>query len=181
MVLYTMLHMKYVLTGGPGFGKTAIIAELSRRGYNTSPELYDTFIASEIANGGKRLPWIDRHACDDAVLPHRIEAFYAAPTEGCTFFDRGIADYLGFCAVNDVRPQAHWVAAAEACRYDGVFVTPPWPDIFVSNAVRHETYQKAIRTHEAILEGYRRLRYRPIEIPHLPIEQRADYVLGLVL
>lgn len=49
-----------IVTGGPGAGKTTLIAELARRGLATSPEAGRAVIRDQRAVGGAGLPWIDR-------------------------------------------------------------------------------------------------------------------------
>ncbi|NIY98449.1 AAA family ATPase, partial [Salipiger sp. HF18] len=50
----------FVVTGGPGVGKTSLITELARRGFHTNPESGRAIIREEMARGGDALPWADR-------------------------------------------------------------------------------------------------------------------------
>ncbi len=47
----------FVVTGGPGAGKTSLITELSRRGLHTTPESDRAIIREEVASGGDALLW----------------------------------------------------------------------------------------------------------------------------
>lgn len=47
----------FVVTGGPGAGKTSLITELTRRRFHTIPESDRAIIREEIASGGDALPW----------------------------------------------------------------------------------------------------------------------------
>ena len=64
----------FVVTGGPGAGKTSLITELSRRGFHTIPESGRAIIREEMQSGGDALPWADRMAYWSAtcapVAPH---------------------------------------------------------------------------------------------------------------
>ncbi|WP_414897005.1 AAA family ATPase [Rhodovulum sp. YEN HP10] len=45
----------FVLTGGPGAGKTSLITELACRGFHTIPESGRAVIREEMASGGDAL------------------------------------------------------------------------------------------------------------------------------
>jgi len=46
----------YILTGGPGTGKTSVLEELEKRGYAVKPEAATMLIRQELANG-ITAPW----------------------------------------------------------------------------------------------------------------------------
>ena len=48
---------KYVITGGPGIGKTTVIEILSSRGYEIVPEAARIIIEEEQINDSDALPW----------------------------------------------------------------------------------------------------------------------------
>ncbi|WP_434290434.1 AAA family ATPase [Celeribacter sp. SCSIO 80788] len=83
----------FVVTGGPGAGKTSLITELARRGFHTVPESGRAIIREEIARGGDALPWADRMAYAERMLERDLSAYSAAHTlSGPVIFDRGTPD-----------------------------------------------------------------------------------------
>lgn len=46
----------FVVTGGPGAGKTSLITELARGGFHTIPESGRVIIREEMQSGGDALP-----------------------------------------------------------------------------------------------------------------------------
>jgi predicted ATPase len=58
------MHLKtsnlFVISGGPGAGKTIILLELARLGFRYVPEVARQIIQEQIQSGGKALPWADR-------------------------------------------------------------------------------------------------------------------------
>ena len=50
----------YVITGGPGSGKTSLLDALAARGYERSVEAGRALIQQQVAIGGCALPWADR-------------------------------------------------------------------------------------------------------------------------
>ena len=49
----------YVITGGPGTGKTSLIEELKTVGYQTVKEVARDIIKEQQLQGGNALPWKD--------------------------------------------------------------------------------------------------------------------------
>jgi predicted ATPase len=52
----------FVITGGPGSGKSALVDALLQRGICTMPEAGRAIIQDQVAIGGEALPWSDRRA-----------------------------------------------------------------------------------------------------------------------
>ncbi|WP_028562347.1 ATP/GTP-binding protein [Paenibacillus pinihumi] len=46
-----------VITGGPGCGKTTLLNELQKNGYNYVPEVARKIIQTQVSSGGDALPW----------------------------------------------------------------------------------------------------------------------------
>lgn len=70
----------FVVTGGPGSGKTSLITELARRGFHTIPESGRVIIREEMQSGGDALPWADRIAYAERMLERDLRAHSAART-----------------------------------------------------------------------------------------------------
>ena len=49
----------YILSGGPGSGKTALINALAKQGLPCMPEAGRAIIQDQMAIGGSALPWGD--------------------------------------------------------------------------------------------------------------------------
>ena len=83
----------FVVTGGPGAGKTSLITELARRGFHTVPESGRAIIRDEVQSGGDALPWADRPAFAQKMLERDLDAYSAAQAlTGPVIFDRGLPD-----------------------------------------------------------------------------------------
>ncbi|WP_394153429.1 AAA family ATPase [Loktanella salsilacus] len=65
----------FVVTGGPGAGKTSLITELARRGFHTIPESGRAINCEEVASGGDALPWADRIAYAGRILERDLRAY----------------------------------------------------------------------------------------------------------
>lgn len=68
----------FVVTGGPGVGKTSLITELARHGLHTTPKSGRAIIREEMARGGDALPWADRMAYAEQMLERDLRAYSTA-------------------------------------------------------------------------------------------------------
>jgi predicted ATPase len=172
----------HVLTGGPGSGKTTLIHALKARGYATAPEAGRTVIREQLAVGGKALPWTDRQLFAERMLTFDLRNYAEAlEASGPVFFDRGVPDVVGYLELCNLPVPAAAMDAADTYRYArGVFILPPWPDIFRQDAERKQSFKEAERTYRAMITVYSRLGYDLVGVPQGPIDARADFVLARI-
>ncbi len=168
----------FVVTGGPGAGKTSLITELARRGFHTIPESGRAVIREEMQSGGDALPWADRMAYAEQMLERGLRAYEDAQAlSGPVIFDRGIPDIMGYLTLCGLPLPPHVAAAAKAARYNArIFLAPFWDDIFTQDAERKQTRAEAEATGAAMREIYTALGYEITELPCTDIASRADFV-----
>ena len=165
----------YVLTGGPCAGKTTTINELSKRGHPVLAEparlIIDEKLAAgetiqEIVGDPEWLPSIVRRAYQQEDLVPRTEPF---------FFDRAIPDSLAYYRLANRPIEDFFQAAMNEIRYRKVFLL----DLvdFKNDEGRPETPEQAMIIHGTIREAYIDQGYEIVEVPVLPVEERADFVL----
>ena len=65
------MNKKYIITGAPGTGKTAIINCLKKQGFSCSNEISREIITEQIASGGNVLPWKNLDAFSERVATMR--------------------------------------------------------------------------------------------------------------
>jgi predicted ATPase len=172
-------HSYFVITGGPGAGKTSLIAELGRRGHISVEEAGRAIIRQQRAIGGTALHTANRVLFRELMLSHMIDRYeQAADGDDPVFFDRGIPGLIGYCRLIGVPVPDHIRRAADVYRYNAaVFVTPPWPEIYAQDHERHQDFAEAARTYEVMVEGYREAGYTLVELPKASVTERADFVL----
>jgi predicted ATPase len=172
----------FVLTGGPGSGKTTLIEALKLAGFATSPEAGRGIIRHQSAIGGSALPWQDRALFAELMLSWELRSWQAAhDLPGPVFFDRGVPDTLGYCRLIDLPTPAHAKQAAAKFRYNSrVFIAPPWPDIFTQDSERKQTLDEAERTYCSLANVYTELGYELVRLPLAPVEARLRFVLAEV-
>ena len=131
---------KVIVTGGPGAGKTALLAELAARGYLCIPDNARAIIRERKQRGESPRPEPAEFARE--ILCRDIETYRATPDERVAFFDRGIPDAL--CMLDAVG----LLSTVELDRYlseypyaHTVIVVPPWREIYRVDSERDQTFE----------------------------------------
>ena len=172
----------FVLTGGPGSGKSAIIEALHRAGYARSAEAGRGVIQDQVSIGGPALPWHDPGLFAELMLSWDLRSYRMAErAAGPVFFDRGVVDVLGYLRLSGRPVPRHMTAAVETFRYNRrAFIAPPWEEIYRKDGERKQAFAEAVRTYDAMVAAYSESNYELIEIPFSPVEQRAQFVLETI-
>ena len=168
----------FIITGGPGSGKTSLIAALGERGVWTAPEAGRAVIQDQVVIGGDALPWGDRARFAELMLSWELRTWRDATAQPATaVLDRGLPDVLGYLRLCGLPEPPSFRRACEMFRYaPTVFIAPPWPEIFGQDAERRQDWDEARRTHGAMREVYAELGYALTALPLGSIEERADFV-----
>jgi predicted ATPase len=169
----------FVLTGGPGSGKSSLIDALQASGYARSYEAGRSIIQDQIAIGGRALPWVDPALFAEMMLCWELCSYQTAQRQtGLVFFDRGVPDVLGYLRLLDLPVAEHVRKAASTFRYNRrVFIAPPWPAIYRQDRERKQDFEAAVTTYEAVLATYTALGYDLVEIPRVSVDERVRFVL----
>lgn len=172
----------FVITGGPGSGKSTLVAALAAEGIAHMPEAGRTIIRDQLAIGGTALPWCDPSAFAEQMLGWELRSYRAAlALEGPVVFDRGIPDVAGYLRLSGLPVPEHVAQAAARFRYhQRVFVAPPWQDIFRQDAERRQSWETAQATFAAMVDVYTGLGYALLPLPLAPIEERVRFVRDLI-
>jgi predicted ATPase len=170
----------FVMTGGPGTGRTTSLRELERRGYCCVPEVPRAIIRRQVAGGGDALPWANTARYTELMLRGSIEVYQAnSSATRPTFFDRGIPDVWCYAKLVGLDATAEIEAACENYRYNQtVFIAPSWREIYSTDDERKQSFDEAVRTHEVMVEAYRSCGYQLIELPRVSVDERAEFVIA---
>jgi predicted ATPase len=170
----------FVVTGGPGSGKSALIDALQTLGYARSVEAGRSIIQDQVAIGGRALPWSDPSLFAETMLSWEMRSYHIAQQHQSVpvFFDRGVPDVLGYLRLLSKPVPEHMQKAAHTFRYNRrVFIAPPWQEIFRQDRERKQDFGEAVRTYEALVATYTDLAYTLVEIPRVAVEERVRFVL----
>jgi predicted ATPase len=168
---------RVVITGGPGVGKTTLVAELDARGYATVAESARAIISERRAQGLSPRP--EPAAFAREILRRDIEKYQASSTQsGWVFFDRSVIEGLGM--LNEAAPLPPSELAGAVREYpfhSPVFILPPWSAIYTTDTERDHSFPWVAHVHTGLVRWYRSCGYALCEVPCLPVAARAEFVL----
>ncbi|RUR05595.1 AAA family ATPase [Legionella sp. km772] len=174
----------YLLTGGPGSGKSSVLHYLKIQSHRVVEEAARAILKEQKRRKGNATQFGDRAQFCQLMLRQSLEDFktHLSCTEKI-FFDRGLPDLLGYKSIaNDAR----WTSIIEKVelanleyRYNQeVFLFPPWQEIYTLDDERSHSFSQASQAYDLIKEALLEANYFPIEIPKVPIEERAQFILS---
>ncbi|NTV67282.1 MAG: AAA family ATPase [Chlorobaculum sp.] len=176
----TKTTRRFIITGGPGSGKSTLIATLQQRGHRCYPEVSRELIRREARRPGGVMPWNDLEAFARLAFTEMLRQHdHAAEAGERCFFDRALPDIFGYLQRSGLDIPESWLDEHRRCRYQRTaFILPPWPEIYVNDSERPQTFTEAEALHDAIRRVYESLGYDLLEVPRLAVEARCEFVLG---
>lgn len=174
-----MCNHMFVITGGPGSGKSSLIDALAATGIEHMPEAGRAIIQDQVRINGPALPWSDRMAFAELMLGWELRSHREAlAVPGPVLMDRGVPDVLGYLTLCALPVPEHIRRAAERYRYNPrVFIAPFWAEIFTQDAERKQDATEAEATFNVMATTYSNLGYALIELPRASIEERVSFVM----
>jgi predicted ATPase len=166
-----------IISGCSSGGKSTLIVEFGRRGYAVVEEPGRRIVNEELASGGSALPWVDGIAFARRVIAMALADRAAAGSlDGWVFFDRGLIDAAA--ALQHLTGEPALTAFGQANRYHRrVFLAPPWPEIYGTDAERRHGLDVALAEYSRLLESYPSLGYEVLILPKVTVPERVDFIL----
>lgn len=91
-------------------------------------------------------------------------------------FDRGLIDAAA--ALQHLTGEPELERLGRGRRYHRrVFLTPPWPEIYVVDPERRHGFEEAVAEYDRLTVAYRSLGYETTILPQVSVAERADLVL----
>ncbi|MBX9881553.1 MAG: AAA family ATPase [Sphingomonas sp.] len=171
--------MWVIVSGCSGAGKSTLLEALAARGETVVREPGRRLIAAHRASEGREgaLPWVDLPKFLQAAIVMAQADLAAAPTDRRVFFDRGLIDAAcGWDALTgaDTAP-----ALADAYPFHRrLFLAPPWPEIYRTDADRPHDLAAATAEYERLRACYTRLGFEIVLLPKRPVAERVAFVLA---
>ncbi|MCM2301386.1 MAG: ATP-binding protein [Flavobacteriaceae bacterium] len=174
------MQNKIVITGGPGTGKSTLINELIKRGYNCLEEISRDITEMARRNGIEQLFLKNPMLFSEMLLEGRENQYKIANNMDTDFifFDRGIPDIHAYMNYISVDYPPIYVEKSMKYRYDTIFITPPWQEIYITDEVRYENFEQSLAIFNHLKRTYENLDYQLIEVPCGTIEFRTDFILN---
>lgn len=169
------------ISGCSGGGKSALVAEMARRGWTVFPEPGRQIVKEQASIGGPGLPWVDPVFFAELALSRAMHFFDLARPEGrAAVFDRSVVDAV--TALERLgAAEAHHAEAALRYRYARrVFMVPPWEALFAGDAERRHGFAEAVAEYEALTASYAAKGYALVVVPRMGVAERADFIAAEV-
>ena len=173
--------MVYVITGGPGFGKTSLLNILERRGFLVGSEKAREFINSKNLGTHTATKSGVPPDFEKRIAQERINFLLSVPDGAIAFADRGLPDQIAYSRYKNKTPSEYIEHVVHEYRYAPyVFITPPWKEIYVRDEIRRESYGEACEIHGHIIQAYQKYDYKLIDLPFESPEKRIEFILNFL-
>lgn len=166
----------YVITGGPGSGKTTTVNLLAARGYTTTIEHARHYLDTQLVDG-KTAEDVRKNQehFQSAILDMQIGQEASLSPDDTVFLDRAIPDALAYYRFLNLDIDDKLLVALGRISYKKVFILDLLP--LVNDYARREDERQQQRIHEILTEVYETLPFPVVHVPVLPANERVDYIL----
>lgn len=174
------MNRAFVITGGPGGGKTTLLEALAERGYRVAPEGARRIIRARLAQGLSPRP--DPAAFAREILASDMEQYRAVQAlDGVTFFDRGVLDALYMLDQARAITREEVDALVRRFPYSNtVFLLPPWEAIYGTDAERDQSFEEAVEVFQGMSRWYTQWGYRTVEVPRVAVANRIAFIQKII-
>lgn len=170
---------RVVLTGGPGSGKSSLIAALAEQGFMICEEVSRAIIQQEAKKPNGVLPWTDMRGFADLCQEQMHQDWHRFVNHPhYVFYDRGTLDILAYLGLSHIQPSEHLLDQIAGQRYHSlVFWCPPWSNIYVNDPERPQTFPEAKALGLEIKNTYEKYQYQVLSLPKVSIQERVKFIL----
>lgn len=166
-----------LISGCSGGGKSSVLSALHDLGFKTVPEPGRRIVAKELSGRGEALPWVNLNLfAQRAIRLAEADLASVEDTGGFVFFDRGVIDAavaFEFSGGTSYRS----LLGRERHYAKRVFLAPPWPKIFVTDAERRHGLDQAEAEYMRLVTAFSELGYEACELPKAPVQDRVEFIL----
>ncbi len=171
----------YVITGGPGVGKTTLIAALHAYGFQIVEEDARRIIKNQIETKSEGVPWKNKILYAQLMFEASLKSYTGINRQnnsGTIFFDRGILDAVCYMKMEKIPVPKKITEQVKQHVYNRkVFILPPWKEIYETDSERKQNWDEAEQTFNEMKATYISYGYVIIEVPRMTTEERLQFIL----
>ena len=166
---------RYIITGGPGSGKSSLLKALINHKHQGFEEISRVIIREQHKLGGNRVPWLNLAGFANLCY-ERMSTQLTQCNSACTcFYDRGLPDIIAYMRRGGLEVPAKYFEKAKSYN-NTVFIAPPWKEIFINDSERPESYEDAVEIFRFLKSTYQELGFNIVELPKLSINERVTFI-----
>ncbi len=166
---------RYIITGGPGSGKSSLLAALVKQKYQGFEEISRVIIREQHEIGGDRVPWQNLAAFAELCYERMSAQLEDCKSDCKCFYDRGLPDIIAYMRRGGLNVADKYFEKAKSYNKT-VFLAPAWEDIFVNDDERPESFKDALEINQFLRATYEKLGFHIIELPKTSIEERVIFI-----
>ena len=174
----------FVITGGPGVGKTTLIKALKKHGFNTIDEDARKIIKNQIEANKDGLPWKNKVQYANLMFEASMKSYNKlinSKNINLTFFDRGVLDSICYMKMEQIKISNKIEELIKFYTYNNnVFILPPWKEIYETDNERKQDWKQAELTYKKMIETYTSYNYNMVIVPKTTIEERIKFILKYI-
>jgi predicted ATPase len=169
----------YVLSGGPGTGKTTLLNELKK--------FYPVLEEAARFVGDNHPDFIGKSIKEIGMEKFQLEIFnfqkkqlsHLDKKEKIIFTDRSVIDTIAYYKIHNLPIPKEVAEFANSFRYTGIFILDFLKN-YKQDSLRQETKSEQEKIHNLIIKTYKEFGYAPIIVPDIGLKNRLDFVLKRV-
>lgn len=170
----------YVITGGPGGGKTSLLETLASKGYDYVPETARQIIKERLSKGVTARP--DAKTFAREIFEQDWKNFISnSDRSSFLFFDRSFMDSACMLFDSDIDTYDKIKNTHLTNRYNNkVFIAPPWQEIYSNDSERDQSFEQSIEVYRRLKNWYEEHDYDIVILPKDTIQNRIKFILAQV-
>lgn len=174
------MQQKIVFIGGPGTGKSTVLAELNKMGYKCMPEISRQVTLDAQKDGIDQLFLSKPLLFSELLLKGREKQYKQADNckENLVFFDRGLPSVHAYMRYLGTKFPSVFLEKSKACSYTKVFQFLPWKEIYKSDNERYENFEQSVSISKFLFDAYEELNYTIIDVPFGKVKDRCNFILN---
>lgn len=172
---------RFIITGGPGTGKSTLLSCLQQRGFSVFEEVSRRLIQAQRQLATPALPWNNLPRFAELCLEQMLQQHAEANPTKLNFYDRAIPDIIAYLKNGQENIPAHYSTILEEKKYaTQVFFAPPWQQIYINDSERPQKYEESLRISALLQQTYEQLGFQLITLPKVSREARARFVMDTI-
>ena len=172
-------NKRFVFSGGPGAGKTAVLDALAAAGVKCVPEAARMLIRQRLDAGLSPRPEAVEFARE--IFNLDVANYMGAPADEVTIFDRSVVDALAMRKECGDLSDQELASCLDRYGYNRLaFLFPPWQDIYRQDDERDQTFAESVAVFDSLKSWYVGCGYQVVDVPCAAVEERCWFVQQLI-